>query len=329
MKYKVGDSVIIKSDLKPGIYYGECIFVKNMCEFLDSIVTIRSITDNYYRIEEDRGNFCWSDDMLEGLVNIKDKDLYKFLHDNSCLKYLNKFVKEKNITNIMLSDELDDLIKGLNRLKKNNVLIIGKTGIGKTALVESLCQKINRHDVPVNLRDKKILEMSLGGLLAGTKYRGEFEEKLNNILQFVINREDIILFIDEIHNLMTCGGAEGAIPGGEILKPYLARREVSIIGATTETEYKNTIFQDKAMNRRFSLLKMNEPTLEVTTEILNNDRKKYENHYGIKLTKEEIENVVIKSKKRTGSFPDKAFDELEEYCYQKLVEDDSDKKVDD
>lgn len=320
MRFKTGDKVLLKDNLIVNSCYDEITYNKEMDKYNNQILTIKRVInqDTIYEIEEDEQMWDWGESMFEKVENIEEAEFDLFVRNNLCLKDLRKYVKEKNITNTSLDEELEKIEKGLNRFKKNNVLIIGKPGIGKTALVEALCKKINRHDVPTNLRTKKIVELSLGGLLAGTRYRGDFEKKIEDILQFATKRNDVIFFIDEIHNLVDCGGAEGAISAGEILKPYLARGEICIIGATTIQEYKKTIFRDKAFNRRFMTIEMKEPSFETTIKILNNSIKKYESHYKVRLNDEEIKSIVKKSKKRNGAFPDKAFDALEEYCYEKV-----------
>lgn len=240
-----------------------------------------------------------------------------FISNTPCLDNMRLRVVEKQINNVILEDEVEQLIEILSRYKKNNALIVGKTGIGKTALVESLCQKINRHDVPTLLRNKIIVELSLGSLIAGTRYRGEFEEKLTDIIDYFKDRDDVILFIDEIHNMVKCGGADGAIPMGDILKPYIARGDITIIGATTYEEYMRSIYRDKALSRRFTIINMQEPSMKITKEILENARKKYEEHYNIRLSDSDISKVVMRSFFKEGNYPDKAFDELENYSYEK------------
>lgn len=258
-----------------------------------------------------------------GIINIEKADISpidKFISKHKYCKNMNKYVKKNKIKNYGLDDEVEDLIKGLSRLKKNNVLIIGKAGIGKTALVEKLCELINDGKVPDTLKNKTIIEVSLGGCLAGSKYRGDFEEKIQELVIFVTDRDDIILFIDEIHNIIGSGKAEGAIGAGDLLKPYLARGEFSLIGATTMREYEMSIAKEPALNRRFFKLSMEEPGTDKVIHILQKAKIEYEKHYGIKLTKKDIDNIIELSNNREGSFPDKAFDELEDYCYKKMKE---------
>lgn len=247
------------------------------------------------------------------------EEINDFIDNNSCLTNMNKYVKENNIKNYCFEKEIKELIKGLSKMKKSNVLLLGKAGIGKTALVEKLCELINEGDVPDSLKNKTILELSLGGAVAGTKYRGEFEEKIENILNFIKKRDDIILFIDEVHNVLGAGRAEGAIGAGDLLKPFMARGDIKIIGATTTKEYSHSIKKNSAMNRRFSKLLIKEPDVSTTIDILRQSKKAYEDYYKINLDDKEIILVVFKCKYKKGCYPDKAFDELESYCYEKAI----------
>ena len=248
---------------------------------------------------------------------IRDYDLFKFLDDNNCLRDVNCYVEENEIHNYGQEEYLAQLIKYLRKLKKGNVLLLGKAGIGKTALVESLAQAINEKKVPEYLQDKIVLELSLGGAVAGTKYRGEFEEKIQKVLEFVSKRKDIILFIDEIHTVLSAGAAEGALSAADMLKPYLARGEINLIGATTKEEYVKSIKRNKAMDRRFSKINMKEPNILDTINILKSVKENYEDHYGTEINDWEIRNIVLMANFKKGNFPDKALDSLEDYCYAK------------
>lgn len=216
-------------------------------------------------------------------------------------------------------EELRLMIETLLRKKKNNPLLIGKAGVGKTALVEELVRKIKRKEVPEELQNKEIIMLEMGSLVAGTKYRGEFEERLTKLIKEVIKDKNIILFIDEIHSMVNAGGAEGAISASDILKPYLARGELKIIGATTTEEYYKFIEKDKALERRFERIQIEEPTQEETIEILNKVKKEYEDHHHVKITKENIKEIVELANQYIfgKNNPDKSLELLDSVCARK------------
>ena len=229
---------------------------------------------------------------------------------------MNELVKKQERVMIGRDRELQQLLQTLCKKEKNNALLIGKAGVGKTALVEKLALKINQQDVPRILRNKTIFELSLSSIVAGTKYRGEFEEKFKKIIQKVIQAKDAILFIDEIHNLIGAGGAEGAIDASNILKPYLARRDLTIIGATTIDEYYKYFEKDQAMNRRFAIIKLNENTKEETKEILLGLKKQYQDYHQIQIKRECIDYIIDLCEHYLPQrvFPDKAIDVLDLSC---------------
>jgi ATP-dependent Clp protease ATP-binding subunit ClpC len=233
----------------------------------------------------------------------------------SCGKNLNETINmdEKVIGR---DKEIEYIIEILLRKKKNNPLLIGEAGVGKTAIVEELTRQINLGDVPNELKNKTIISLEMGSLVAGTKYRGEFEEKLNNIIKEIENNKNIILFIDEIHSMVSAGGAEGAITAGDILKPYLARGTIKCIGATTIQEYNKYISIDKALSRRFEIIKINEPDENETINILNKIKSEYESHHQVKISKKEIKNIVTLANKYIPykNNPDKAIDLLDSVC---------------
>ena len=212
--------------------------------------------------------------------------------------------------------EINEVIEVLLRKKKSNPLLIGPAGVGKTAIVEELAKRINAKDVPFPLLNKKIIDLPMGDLVSGTKYRGEFEERLTKIIKEVIKNKNIILFIDEVHTMVNAGGAEGAINAGDILKPYLARGELKVIGATTTEEYEKFIAKDKALERRFETILVKEPTLEETREILFGLRSSYEKHHNIKITDKNIEDIVTFANKYLfkKKNPDKSIDLLDSVC---------------
>lgn len=228
----------------------------------------------------------------------------------------NELVKKEKRLMIGRDQELEQLFLTLCKKEKNNVLLIGKAGVGKTALVEKLAYKINQKEVPELLQKKVIYELSLSSIVAGTKYRGEFEEKFKKIIDKVIQAKDAILFIDEIHNLIGAGGAEGAIDASNILKPFLARKDLTLIGATTIEEYYKYFEKDQAMNRRFSILKLNENTKEETKEILLGLKNQYENYHHIHILDERLDEIIELCDQYLLSrvFPDKALDVLDLSC---------------
>ncbi|MCK5768463.1 MAG: ATP-dependent Clp protease ATP-binding subunit [Candidatus Atribacteria bacterium] len=210
--------------------------------------------------------------------------------------------------------EIQRVIQILSRRKKNNPCIIGEAGVGKTAIVEGLAQKIKNLDIPEILKNKRIICLDLALIVAGTKYRGEFEKRLKKIVKEVQDSNDVILFIDEIHTLVGAGAAEGAIDASSILKPALARGELQVIGATTTQEYRKYIEKDAALERRFQTIYVNEPTLEETIEILKGLKSKYEEHHKVKFTDEALKSAAhLSARYISGRFlPDKAIDLMDE-----------------
>ena len=212
--------------------------------------------------------------------------------------------------------ELSLMIETLLRKQKNNPLLIGKAGVGKTALVEELARRIKYHEVPEELEGMEIISLEMGSLVAGTKYRGEFEEKLNKIIKEVMSEKNIILFIDEIHSMVNAGGAEGAISASDILKPYLARGSIKVIGATTLEEYHEFLEHDKALDRRFERILIEEPTKSEMKKILTQIVPSYESHYDLTITEENIEDIIELSDKYLfqKNNPDKSIDLLDSVC---------------
>lgn len=210
--------------------------------------------------------------------------------------------------------ELDRMVEILVRRTKNNPLLLGDPGVGKTAVAEGLAERIVRGDVPKPIAGKRIFMLDISGVVAGTKYRGEFEERIKAILCEVSRAGDIILFIDEIHTIVGAGAAEGAIDAANILKPALSRREIQIIGATTFEEYRKHIERDAALNRRFQTIKVDEPTASEAFEILSGLRKKYEEHHRISITDEAISAAIELSVRYMPDrrLPDKAIDLIDE-----------------
>ena len=212
------------------------------------------------------------------------------------------------------SEEIERVIQILSRRTKNNPCLIGEPGVGKTAIVEGLAQKINSGDVPEILKNKRVVSMDISGMVAGAKYRGDFEERIKKALGEVKKAGDVIIFIDEIHTIVGAGSAEGAIDAANILKPMLARGEIQLVGATTIEEYRKYIEKDAALERRFSPVTVNEPTVKDTITILKGIRDKYEAHHNVKITDEAIEAAVNLSVRYINDrfLPDKAIDLIDE-----------------
>lgn len=256
-------------------------------------------------------------DVEEVIYLLQEKSAFETPLDQiPTLVNINKKVKTKKYKIIGRENEIDQVCTILSKKEKNNVLIIGEAGVGKSALVEKLAMMINQGKVVDSLKNKIIYELSLSSLVAGTKYRGEFEEKFKKIIDKVKDLDNVIIFIDEIHNVIGAGGAEGAIDASNILKPYLARKDMTVIGATTIDEYYKHFEKDHAMNRRFSIVTLKENTKEETLEILKGIKGYYESYHQIKidnvLLKELIELVDCHIKNRT--YPDKAIDILDLSC---------------
>ncbi|MCS7214857.1 MAG: ATP-dependent Clp protease ATP-binding subunit [Thermodesulfovibrio sp.] len=211
-------------------------------------------------------------------------------------------------------EEIERVIQILGRRIKNNPVIIGEPGVGKTAIVEGLAQKIIEGDVPDILVGKRIIALDLGALIAGTKYRGQFEERLKAIIREATQAENIILFIDELHTIIGAGAAEGSVDASNMLKPALARGEMQCIGATTPQEYRKYIEKDGALERRFQPVYIQPTTVETTIEILRGIREKYESHHKVKITDEAIEAAVKLSDRYITDryLPDKAIDVIDE-----------------
>src|SRR6266849_1188369 len=205
--------------------------------------------------------------------------------------------------------EIERVMQVLCRRTKNNPVLVGEPGVGKTAVVEGLAQKIVKGEVPELLKDKQLYTLDLGALVAGSRYRGDFEERLKKVLKEIRSRGDIILFIDEIHTLVGAGAAEGAIDAASIMKPLLARGELQTIGATTLDEYRKHLEKDAALERRFQPIKVEEPSVTHTIEILKGLRERYESHHRVTITDQAI---VAAANISDRHLPDKAIDLVDE-----------------
>ncbi len=211
-------------------------------------------------------------------------------------------------------EEIRRVIQILSRRTKNNPVLIGEPGVGKTAIVEGLAQRVVRGDVPEALKNKQVIALDLGALIAGAKYRGEFEERLKAVLKEIQDRDDIVMFIDELHTVVGAGAAEGAMDAGNMLKPMLARGELHLVGATTLDEYRKHVEKDAALERRFQPIVVNPPTVNDTISILRGIKERYETHHGVRITDSAIVAAAMLSDRYiTDRFlPDKAIDLVDE-----------------
>ena len=235
---------------------------------------------------------------------------------NPIINSLNKYGYDlsNNDTELVGRDsEISEIINILSRKNKNNPLLVGEAGVGKTAIVEYIAKNINKYP---KFNNYKIYYLDLSQVLSGSKYRGDFEERLNNIIKEVIDSENIILFIDEIHTIVKAGGSEGAIDAANILKPYLAKDKLKVIGATTTSEYNKYIKNDNALARRFDLVTVNEPDNDGTKCILNKLKAKYSNYHNVKITNRNINMILEYSSKyiTNKKNPDKSIDLLDSVC---------------
>ena len=212
------------------------------------------------------------------------------------------------------TEEIARVIQIVSRRTKNNPCLVGEPGVGKTAIVEGLAQRIVSGDVPDTVKNKRVLTLDLSGMVAGSKYRGEFEERIKKVIKEVIAAGNILLFVDEIHTLIGAGGAEGAIDASNILKPSLARGEIQLIGATTMEEYRKYVEKDAALERRFQPVTVEEPTEEQAIDILNGIKHKYEEHHHVVITEDAVEAAVKLSNRYINdrNLPDKAIDLIDE-----------------
>lgn len=232
-------------------------------------------------------------------------------------KNLTELAKESKLDPVIgRKNEIQRIIEILSRRTKNNPVLIGEPGVGKTAVVEGLAQMIVDNKVPEILKNKKVVSLDMSAMVAGAKYRGDFEERLKNVLQEIKKAGNIILFIDEMHTIIGAGAAEGAMDAANILKPLLSRGEIQIIGATTLNEYRKHIEKDAALERRFQTVIVDEPTTEDTVKILSGLKDKYEAHHKVKITDEAIKAAVDLSERYINDrfLPDKAIDLIDEAC---------------
>ena len=256
-------------------------------------------------LQEVRGNTRVTSDSPEGTYDV----LKKYGHD------LVEDAREKKLDPVIGRDsEIRDVMMILSRKTKNNPVLIGEPGVGKTAVVEGLAQKIQAGDVPETLKGKQVYSLDLGSMVAGSRYRGDFEERLKKVLKEIKTRGDIVLFIDEIHTIVGAGSADGALGASDMLKPMLARGELQTIGATTTDEYRKYIEKDAALERRFQPIQVSEPTIAETIEILKGLRERYENHHHVTITDAALQTAAELSARyiQDRNLPDKAIDLIDE-----------------
>ena len=248
---------------------------------------------------------------------------------NSKTPILDNF--SRDLTKLALDGQIDPIIgrdkevkrisQILSRKKKNNAIIVGEAGVGKTALVEKLALIINSGDCPSNLLDKRIVALDLSSMVAGTKYRGQFEERMKAVMVELKENPDVIIFIDEIHTMVGAGNSSGQMDAANMLKPALSRNEIQCIGATTHDEYKKNIEKDAALVRRFQKIILEEPSYDETIEILKKLQDSYENYHKVKYEKNVIETIVLLANRyiTDRQFPDKAIDILDELGSEKKI----------
>jgi len=258
------------------------------------------------------------DEQIEGSKSSDKKNMGSYNSTNTLNQFgtdLTKKAREGKLDPVIgRNDEIERVIQILSRRTKNNPCLIGEPGVGKTAVVEGLAEKIVAEDVPEMLKNKRVVSIDISSMVAGAKYRGDFEERIKKSLNEVKKAGDVILFIDEIHTIVGAGSAEGAVDAANILKPLLARGEIKVIGATTLNEYRKYIEKDSALERRFSPVNLQEPTQEDTIKILKGLRDKYEAHHNVEITDEAIDAAVSLSVRYINDrfLPDKAIDLIDE-----------------
>ncbi|MBQ7381371.1 MAG: ATP-dependent Clp protease ATP-binding subunit [Clostridia bacterium] len=290
----------------------DCVGVKLLEECGVSLSDIKSDLENYFGSKNDRGASLRGDTQRGAQAGAQGSSTPTL---SSYGRDLTKLAKEGKLDPIIGRDkETERVIQILSRRTKNNPCLIGEPGVGKTAVVEGLAQKIVDGNVPETLKDKKIITLDIAGMIAGAKYRGEFEERMKGVMEEACKNPDVILFIDEIHTLIGAGAAEGAVDAANILKPALARGEMQLIGATTISEYRGHIEKDAALERRFQSVLVGEPSPEEAIQILEGLRDKYEAHHKLKISDDAIKASVELSRRYIADryLPDKAIDLLDE-----------------
>ena len=313
---KLGYNFIGTEHLLIGILReGDCVAAKIL---LDLNVNIPKLYNEIIKVINEGEDYNLNDDSTNNVNGAKRRGKGSYNQTPTLNQFgedLTKKAEEGKLDPVIgRKQEIERVIEILSRRTKNNPCLIGEPGVGKTAAVEGLAQKIASGDVPEVLKDKRVVTLDISGMVAGAKYRGDFEERIKKALNEVKKAGDIILFIDEIHTIVGAGAAEGAIDAANILKPLLARGEIQLVGATTLNEYRKFIEKDAALERRFSPVTVNEPSEKDTIQILKGIRDKYEAHHNVKITDEAIEAAVkLSIRYVTDRFlPDKAIDLIDE-----------------
>ena len=311
---KLGYNFIGTEHLLIGILReGDCVAAKIL---LDLNVNIPKLYNEIVKVINEGEDYNSSDNSSNNSNGGKRRGSYNQTPTlNQFGQDLTKKAEEGKLDPVIgRKQEIERVIEILSRRTKNNPCLIGEPGVGKTAAVEGLAQKIASGDVPEILKDKRVVTLDISGMVAGSKYRGDFEERIKKALNEVKKAGDVILFIDEIHTIVGAGAAEGAIDAANILKPLLARGEIQLVGATTLNEYRKFIEKDAALERRFSPVTVNEPSEKDTIQILKGIRDKYEAHHNVKITDEAIEAAVKLSIRYVNDrfLPDKEIDLIDE-----------------
>lgn len=312
--------------------------ISSLTEFKDDYVSIEHLllgilqsNDNSSQLLKDSG--LTEKGLKKAIMELRKGSRVDSPHAEESYNALNRYAL--NLNDLARKDKLDPVIgreeeirrvlQILSRRTKNNPILIGEAGVGKTAIAEGLAHRIVSGDIPENLKSKQIFSLDMGALIAGAKYKGEFEERLKSVIKEVPHNDDIILFIDEIHTLVGAGGGEGAMDAANILKPALARGELRAIGATTTNEYQKFIEKDKALERRFQVVYVDEPDRSASISILRGLKERYETHHKVKILDEAIIASVDLSQRYISdrSLPDKAIDLIDEAAAKLRLEIDS------